>query len=174
MLSIPQLKHVASRDPYLYEALKRIVGYVNALGSSGGVAPAGHLDPPPRIASLSVVAANGLFDVAIVDSGAVLRGISYFVESDTSASFPRPRVYPLGPSRNASIFLGNQTLYFRAYSQYLGSDPSVPVAFGSPPTAVVGGGVAPPPPQPSQGSGGGVPPPGGGGGGGGSGFGKLR
>ena len=49
--------------------------------------------------------------------------------------------------------LGNQTLYWRAYSQYVGALPSAPVTFGSPPTAVAGGGVAGPAPLPSSGSG---------------------
>ena len=59
MLSIPQLKHVESRDPYLYEALKRIVGAVNSLGqrlkmdpAPAPQAPAGaHLAPPGALAS---------------------------------------------------------------------------------------------------------------------------
>jgi len=44
-------------------------------------------------------------------------------------------------------------LYWRAYSQYIGSLPSTPVTFGSPPTAVPGGGASGPAPQPSTGSG---------------------
>jgi hypothetical protein len=59
----------------------------------------------------------------------------------------------MGASRNLYTQLGNQTLYWRAYSQYIGSMPSAPVSFGSPPTAVVGGGTAGPAPLPSTGSG---------------------
>jgi hypothetical protein len=40
MLRVPQLKKVQSEDPYLYEALKRIVGAVNSLGQKVGVDPA--------------------------------------------------------------------------------------------------------------------------------------
>jgi len=50
-------------------------------------------------------------------------------------------VHFLGSSRNLRLALGNQTLYWRAYSQYLGSDPSGPVTFGTPATAVIGGGT---------------------------------
>ena len=81
------------------------------------------------------------------------RGIFYFAESDTSPSFTAPRVHFLGCSRNARLALGNLTLYWRAYSQYLGSLPSPPVTFGSPPAAVVGGGSSGPALAPSAGSG---------------------
>ena len=108
-----------------------------------------------QIASVSVMAARMEFSISpITDNSTVNRGIFYFAESDTSASFPGPHVYFLGSSRNLRVSLGNQTLYWRAYSQYLGSDPSTPVAFGTPPTAVVGGGaVTGPQMQPSSGSG---------------------
>jgi hypothetical protein len=62
-------------------------------------------------------------------------------------------VYSLGASRNLYIQLGNQTLYWRGFSQYIGSAASAPRTFGSPPTAVVGGGATGPTPQPSTGSG---------------------
>jgi hypothetical protein len=77
----------------------------------------------------------------------------YFAESDVTPAFSAPRVYFLGASRNLYVQLGNQTLYWRAFSQYIGSLASTPVAFGTPPTAVVGGGASGPTPQPSQGSG---------------------
>jgi len=51
------------------------------------------------------------------------------------------------------VQLGNQTLYWRAYSQFVGSLASVPVTVGSPATAVVGGGTSGPAPLPSSGSG---------------------
>jgi hypothetical protein len=154
MLNIPQLAQIKGRDPYLYEALNQVVGAVNSLGRATGVDPSGSITAPAQIGSVSVVAADGIFDVAITDNSAVNRGIFYFAESDTSANFTAPRVHFLGSSRNLRISLGNQTLYWRAYSQYIGSQPSPPVAFGSPPTAVVGGGTASGPAlQPSSGSG---------------------
>jgi hypothetical protein len=51
-------------------------------------------------------------------------------------------VHFMGSSRNLRLALGNRTLYWRAYSQYLGSDPSEPVTFGTPATSVTGGGTA--------------------------------
>jgi hypothetical protein len=77
----------------------------------------------------------------------------YFAESDTTPAFSAPRVYFMGASRNIYLQLGNQTLYWRGYSQYVGSLPSAPVTFGSPATGVVGGGASGPAPLPSSGSG---------------------
>jgi len=153
MLTIPQLAKLKSRDPYLYESLRQVVAAVNALGRATGVDPAGSIEPPAPIGSVTVAAADGIFDLAITDNSPVHRGIFYFAESDVSPSFTAPRVHFLGCSRNARLALGNLTLYWRAYSQYLGSLPSPPVTFGSPPTAVVGGGSAGPALAPSSGSG---------------------
>ncbi len=154
MLRVPQLKKLQYDEPYLYEALREIVGAVNSLTRRVGIDPTGPVAPPAAIAKLAVSAADGIFDIAITESSPVTKGISYFVESDTQPSFAAPKVYFLGPSRNFRIQLGNQTLYWRAYSQYFNSMPSPPVAYGNPPLAVAGGGsLAGPPPQPSQGSG---------------------
>jgi hypothetical protein len=154
MLKIGQLAQIKSESPYVYEALTQLVNGVNAVGLATGVDPSGSLAPPVPIASLKVTAADGIFDLAITDNSAVRRGIFYFAESDTSPAFSRPYVHFLGSSRNLRVAMGNQTLYWRAYSQYLGSDPSEPVTFGNPATAVSGGGTAGGPPlQVSQGSG---------------------
>lgn len=153
MLQLPQLKHVESADPKLYSALKAVVEAVNNLGRGTGVDPAGAISPPSAPAAISVHGGDGIFDIAITDNSPLVRGISYFVESDTTPAFAQPHVYALGPSRNARLALGNLTLYWRAYSQYPGSDPSAMTAFGNPPLAVVGGGVAGPAQQPSSGSG---------------------
>ncbi len=153
MLTVQQIAKLKSRDPYLYESLRQIIAAVNALGRATGVDPAGSIQPPAPIGSLFVAAADGIFDLAITDHSAVHRGIFYFAESDTSPWFTAPRVHFLGSSRNARLALGNLTLYWRAYSQYLGSLPSPPVTFGAPPVAVTGGGSSGPPLAASSGSG---------------------
>jgi hypothetical protein len=154
MLKIGQLAQIKSESPYTYEALTQIVNAVNSLGRATGVDPTGAITPPVPIGGLSVTAADGIFDLAITDNSALYRGIFYFAESDSTPAFANPRVYFLGSSRNLRLALGNQTLYWRAYSQYMGSDPSEPVAFGAPPTAVTGGGAtAGPQMQASSGSG---------------------
>ena len=142
MLKIGQLAQIKSDSPYVYEALTQIVNGVNAVGRATGVDPSGTLDPPAPIGSLNVTAADGIFDLAITDNSSVHRGIFYFAESDSTPAFNRPYVHFMGSSRNLRIALGNQTLYWRAYSQYLGSEPSEPITFGTPATAVSGGGTA--------------------------------
>src|SRR5436305_63095 len=121
MLNVPQLAQIKSRDPYVYESLKQLIAAVNAIGRATGVDPAGTIAAPAQIGSISVTAADGMFDIAIVDNSPVRRGIFYFAESDDTPAFSMPRVYFLGSSRNLRVALGNQTLYWRAYSQYVGS-----------------------------------------------------
>lgn len=153
MLTVAQLAPLKSRDPYLYETLVKIVAAVNAASQNAGVDPATPSPAPTPIAALKVQAANGWFDLAITDPGASRPGLFYFVESDVTPAFSAPRVYFLGASRNLYVQLGNQMLYWRAYSQYVGSLPSGPVTYGIPPVAVAGGGATGPAPLPSSGSG---------------------
>jgi hypothetical protein len=153
MLTISQLAPLKDRDPYLYETLTRIVSALNATSQRAGVDPAAPAPAPSPIASLNVQASNGWFDISISDPSDARPGLFYFAESDVTPAFSAPRVYFLGASRNLYVQLGNQTLYWRAFSQYIGSLASTPIAFGTPPTAVVGGGANGPAPQPTQGSG---------------------
>ena len=153
MLTVAQLAPLKDRDPYLYETLTRIVSAVNATSQRAGVDPSVPAPAPSPIASINVQASNGWFDLSIADPSDARPGLFYFVESDVTPAFSAPRVYFLGASRNLYVQLGNQTLYWRAFSQYIGSLASTPVAFGTPPTGVAGGGASGPAPQPSQGSG---------------------
>jgi hypothetical protein len=153
MLTVAQLAPLKDRDPYLYETLTKIVASLNATSQSAGVDPSTPSPAPTALASIAVQASNGWFDLSITDPSAVRPGLFYFAESDTTPAFGAPRVYFMGASRNLYVQLGNQTLYWRAYSQYIGSLPSLPITFGAPPTAVVGGGSSGPAPLPSTGSG---------------------
>ncbi len=153
MLTISQIAPLKDRDPYLYETLAKIVSAVNSTSQRAGVDSSTPSPAPSPIASVSVQAANGWFDISITDPSPSRPGLFYFAESDLTPAFSNPRVYFLGATRNLYTQLGNQTLYWRAYSQYVGSLPSGPISFGSPPTAVVGGGSAGPTPLPSTGSG---------------------
>ena len=154
MLKIGQLAQIKSDSPYVYEALTQIISGVNSLGRAAGIDPSGTIAAPSSIGKLSVVAQDGIFDLAITDNSIVNRGIFYFAESDSTPAFAAPYVHFMGSSRNLRISMGNQTLYWRAYSQYLGSDTSTPVTFGTPPTAIAGGGTGTGPArQASQGSG---------------------
>src|SRR5260370_1748774 len=133
MLNIAQLAQVKARDPYLYESLQQIVSAINLLGRATGVDPAGSIAQPDRIGGISVLTANGIFDIAITDNSAVHRGIYYFAESDTSPNFTAPRVWFMGSSRNLRVSLGNLTLYWRGYTQYIASPPPPPVTLPPPP-----------------------------------------
>lgn len=153
MLTLPHLNYHQQRDPRLGETLKAIQTAINGMGTKAGIDPVGAFPPPTAPAQINVTATNGWFDVTLLDPDPQ-RGVQYFVESDTNPSFPAPRTYPLGTSRTFYHQLGNQTLYWRGYSQYPGSDPSGYVIFGGAnPVAVTGGGASGPPPQPTQGTG---------------------
>jgi hypothetical protein len=156
----PQIKYLDSiRSQGVFgqqvaEALNSLGIQVGNISQKVNVDPAGQqIAAPPNIGSLSVLGANGVFDAAIVDAGTIQLGILYFLEYSLDINFTQPIVISLGPSRNWRGFLGNQTLFWRAYSQYTGSPTSSPVSFGTPPTPVVGGGAAGPTIQPSSGSG---------------------
>ncbi len=153
MLTVAQLAPLKDRDPYLYETLVKVVAAVNTASQHAGVDPSTPAAAPSPIAAIAVQAANGWFDISISDPADSRPGLFYFAESDTTPAFSSPRVYFLGASRNFYGQLGNQTLYWRAYSQYVGSLPSTPVTFGVPATAVTGGGSSGPAPLPSSGSG---------------------
>jgi hypothetical protein len=153
MLTVAQLAPLKDRDPYLYETLVKVVAAVNSTSQRAGVDPSTPAPAPSAIASINVQAANGWFDISVTDPSESRPGLFYFAESDVTPAFSSPRVYFMGASRNFYAQLGNQTLYWRAYSQYVGSRPSSPVTFGSPATGVVGGGSSGPAPLPSSGSG---------------------
>jgi hypothetical protein len=153
MLTVSQIAPLKDRDPYLYETLTKIVASVNATSQRAGVDPSTPAPAPTAIASMTVQASNGWFDISVADPSDARPGLFYFAESDTTPAFSAPRVYFMGASRNLYVQLGNQTLYWRAFSQYIGSLQSAPLTFGSPPTAVGGGGSAGPASLPSSGSG---------------------
>jgi hypothetical protein len=143
-------------DPNLRQALDDLASQIANVGAQVNAATQGNTLAPPQISSLSVTAAGGIFDAVIQDNNPVSRGIEYFLEYSLTPVGPWT-VVSLGPSRGPwRGTLGNQTLYWRGYSQYPTSAPSAVVYFGGAanPTAVVGGGTAAgPAPQPSAGSG---------------------
>ena len=161
MLKLPWTDMLRRKDPLLGETIERIEKGINQLGKSLGASPLqGHFPAPPSINQISVTAANGQANVQIVDNFPIQNPaeagvVSYFVEAATDPNFDNiVHSEHMGPFRNKNIFLGSQTLYFRAYSQFHGSPPSKPVVFGgSTPPAVVMGGNPAPTQQPYQGSG---------------------
>jgi len=148
--------HISRLDPILAQTIRALQDQLTNVAIQVAATPIGTVQPPPSITALSVTAIGGIFDIQIQDNSPVNRGINYFVEYSTTANFSQPHVVDLGASRSYRATWGNQTLYFRAYSQYQTSAPSPTVYFGpsAAPTAVVGGGAtAGPTPQSSTGSG---------------------
>jgi hypothetical protein len=153
-LLIPQFESLAPTQPDLYDGLTRVVSAINSIGKQVNVDPNNPIDKPPAPDALNVTAGAGYFDVALTDNTSQRRGLFYFTEYDISPAFPNPTVVFMGATRNTRLQLGSLKLYWRAYSQYLGSSPSDPVVFGgNNPTLVDGSGAVAPAPQPSQGSG---------------------
>ncbi len=154
--NVPAIKNEAG--PHTFEAVQQLEKVVNDISKQMDWDPAGQNIPPQPIAALNVTAANGIANVQIVDNFPTLtdpshtRTINYTVEFATDPGFKNVVHHEdMGPARNKNIFLGNQTLHVRAYSQTSGSPPSTPtLAAGNPHTF---GGVAAPTQQTYQGSG---------------------
>lgn len=143
---LPNLDHIRTKDPKMWETIVKIQQNLQPSQQ-----PA-----PPQVSGITVTAANGYFTVTLTDNGKVKAGIHYFIEYSTTAGFQQPVVIDNGASRTLVVNLGNQTLFWRAYSQYIFpfSPPSAPVTFGgSTPTGVAGGGAVVPPVVASTGSG---------------------
>src|SRR5260370_8743563 len=84
MLTVAQLAPLKDRDPYLYETLVKIVASLNATSQRAGLDPSTPPPAPSPIASVTVQAANGWFDISITDPSDARPGLFYFAESDTT------------------------------------------------------------------------------------------
>jgi hypothetical protein len=158
-MKIPNLAYLRNIPDFgakLYEALDAVQRQSSTVEKQVNGNATGQPESPPNIDALNVTGQNGHFNIAITDNGQVSRGIRYYVEHDSDPNFTNPHVIHMGDSRNHNAFLGNQSLYFRAFSAYGSSPPSHPAYHGSAaaPQPVQGGGsVGAPARLPSQGSG---------------------
>lgn len=161
---IDRLRQIPDHGNYLATALERIAASVNILGTNAGVDPTGaKLPAPAPVGAVNIKTdSNGTVYGSISDASPLKRGIHYFMEYDTDPSFSRPHVVHMGASRTmvphklpAKDDNGKAVnYYFRAYSQYPGSDPGEKMAFGgSTPTPVAPGGAVQLSLFPSTGSG---------------------
>lgn len=157
MLTLKHLGKLESQDPYLGETLRQIRDAINQHGVTAGIDPTGVFPTPTAPSTILVTQVAGGFDVSITDADPQ-RGLSYFLDFDTAASFPAPRTIPLHPTRNVYIPLGAGTYFFRCYAQYAGSHPSAYTVFGgtATPQSVTGGAAGTPVLQPTQGTGAGT------------------
>lgn len=158
-LNLQHLPYLSDKDPRLGETLQQLQTALNNMAKQGALSADGNLPAPAQPTQLNVMSAGGIFDIAITDNNPANTSLApeYFLEYSTTVAFNAPTQVHLGPARNYRATLGNQTLYWRCYSQYgRASNPSPFTYFGSAanPTPVVGGGaVTGPNPLPSQGSG---------------------
>lgn len=142
----------------LVESLQGIVDGHNTVEQQGNFNSTGDPQPPPNIQGINVQAANGHFQVSINHQGPIYRGVRYYVEHASNPNFTDPHIVPMHDSRNANVYLGNVTRYWRGYAAYPQSGPGSPAYHGgSQPIAVTGGGTAGPAFLKSQGSGTGLP-----------------
>lgn len=142
----------------LFKAMRGIQTQVTNIERQGNFSAQAQPAAPPAIQGVHVsTGPGGEFQIAISDTGQVNRGINYFVEHDSDPNFSNPHVIDMGQSRNHSVYMGGQTLHWRAYSAYPGSDASPAAYHGSAADPLpVQGGVAGAR-APSQGSGTGAP-----------------
>lgn len=159
-MNVRNLDYIRSKDPKLYEALADIISAHSNTAQQGNFNSTGQPAAPPSISNLTVSANDGHFSIAIHDPNPIYRGVNYFVEHADNPHFTNPHVIDIGASRNHTVFLGNVTRYWRAYSAYQASPPSAPAYHGggATPLPVTGGGtVGGPSFLSSQGSGTGAP-----------------
>ena len=156
-----ELDLIRNQNPSLGSILNRIIRALERTAQNAGVSAIGEMEPPPSVGSVNVKASGGVAHVTINDGAEITKPIEYFIEHDTNPNFTNPHVQHLVASRGAFLNLPSkndageaQSWYFRAYSQYPGSQPSKPVYFGGlSPTAVDTGGSTTLTPLPSTGSG---------------------
>ena len=161
------LADLYKKDSIQANFLQRIINAVNRLARNAGVGATGEIAPPPPIAAVNVKVSGELAHVTLTHNAPVRRGIQYFLEVDTSPSFPQPIVKHLGSSRSPEPFAlptfddngAKHSYYMRAYAQYPGSKPSGTTAFGGStvPSAITMGGQTRLSLLPSTGSGTGSP-----------------
>jgi hypothetical protein len=150
---------IRQMSPQLADSIQALADALNNVSRQTGAEPQGTPQPPAAPSVLNVTSAGGIFDIQILDNSPANSGVApdYYLEYSTTPNFAAPIVVPLGPTRNWRRNLGNQTLYWRAYTQIgRASQPSPATYFGpiNAPTPVVGGGaVTGPVPLPSAGSG---------------------
>lgn len=158
------LKKLKNSNPVLGNYLEAMFDQVNVALNHMGIDIKGKQQPPPPIAALNVTSGSDHVHVTINDPSQINKNVQYLVEwSADDPTFSAPHVEDLGSSRGKVLALAAKNMsavthqyYFRAYSQYAGSDPQTKKAYwGSlgAPTAVTLTGTSQINYLPSQGSG---------------------
>lgn len=150
------IRNIPQFGAKLYESLQDIISQGGNVQQQTNANGTGQPQPPPGIDGVNVTGQNGHFNIAIKDNNPLYRDVHYYVEHASNSQFTDPHVIHLGHTRNHSVFLGNVTRFFRAYSAYPSSKSSPPQYHGgaASPTPVNGGGaIGGPSFLPSEGSG---------------------
>lgn len=125
--------------------IQRIINGVNTLADNTASSAVGKIAPPPPINGLTVTTGGEYAHVVIQHSGAIQKGVHYFIEVANNQSFAGAWPIHFGASRTRDpIHLAPKTSggaaqswYIRGFAQYPGSDPSQPVNYGgASPTAI--------------------------------------
>lgn len=132
-------------DPsgYLLSLLQKHEDAISNIAAQTNANPGGpSAQAPSKISSVAAtVLSPGNLKVEVQDNNPATRGLWYHYEVSTSPDFEVGTVIHAiaTPSRTAILPVGGGAVYARAYSQYLTSPPSTPVAA---PAAVDPGGTA--------------------------------
>jgi len=132
-LNSSQLQHLLTVDPtgILYQIVKSHQEAINNLGSQTNAQPVGSTQAPPQISRITATPkGGGVHQVTIFDNNPVQRGIRYFAEYSADPNFSTFSVVAMSTSRQIDVPAGTGDLFWRAYSQYPTSPPSLPVYHG--------------------------------------------
>jgi len=118
--------------------VQKIIDAVNTLADNVGSSAVGRLTAPPPINGLNVTVGGEFAHITVNHNAPIRQGIHYFVEVATNPNFIGAHPIHFGTSRTRDpIHLAPldssgapQSWYARGFCQYVGSDPSVPVAYG--------------------------------------------
>ena len=162
------LTEIRNANPHLGLLLGDLFDGLDGFSNHAGFDPLGKVQPPDALSAVNVSPGSDQVHVTLTDNSQVKKNVRYFVEwSVNDPAFNNPHVEDLGSIRGRVLPLAAKDqngvqiqYYFKAYSQYEGSDPqSKHTFFGTryAPTAVTLSGSSQLQYLPSAGSGTGKP-----------------
>lgn len=157
------ITELSVNQPRMALMMRKVVDAINQTANVLGVDSTAFQSAPSPPQAINVKAAGGTAHVTLTDGSRRGRALNYFIEADTSPSFPNPHPFQLNACRGAFLNLpafddngDAQNWFFRGFSMYPGSTKrSEHVVFGGfdVPLAVNVGGSVNLTPLPSTGAG---------------------
>ncbi len=126
MLRVPQLKKLQQQEPYLYEALQRIVGAVNSLGNRLGVDPApvlGAAAATAKTVEQSILPASGAAVGTWTNAGYCLFGNANLGRTHTVLTDATPSLVIAGFATPSTSRTALRLEVASACTQNVGGDP---------------------------------------------------